>query len=47
MLSNLFKVYEWVFEPSADCGHSAKCGALELLALEKGLRVLEETDIVS
>lgn len=47
MLANLFKIHEWVFEPSANCGHAAKCGALELLALEKRLRVLEETDVVS
>lgn len=47
MLSNLFKVHEWVFESSANCGHAAKCSALELLALEKGLRVLKEADVVS
>lgn len=47
MLSNLFKVHQWVFESSAYCGHAAKCGALELLALEQGLRVLEQADVVS
>lgn len=47
MLSNLLKVHEWVFESSANRGHAAKGGALELLALKKRLRVLEETDVVS
>ena len=47
MLSNLFKVHEWIFEPSANCGHAPKSGTLELLALEKRLGVLEETDVVS
>lgn len=47
MLSNLFKVHEWVFEPSANRGHAAQCGALELLALKKGLRILEEANVVS
>ena len=47
MLTHLLEVHERVFEPPAYRSHAAKGCALELLALEKGLCVFEETDIVS
>lgn len=41
MLADLIKVQEGVFEPAADGGHPPQRRALELLALEEGLGVLE------
>lgn len=41
MLPNLFEVYEWIFKSSANGSHAPKCGALQLLALIEGLRILE------
>jgi len=47
MLSNLIEVEEGVFQSSADGGHSAQGGTLELLALEEGLRIFEKADIIA
>ena len=47
MLAHLFEIHERVFQPPAYRSHSAKCCALELLALEERLCIFEETDIVS
>lgn len=47
MLSNLIEVLEWVVESLDDSSHTAQGGSLQLLALEKRLRILDETDIVT
>lgn len=47
MLSHLVEVEEWIFQSSTDCRHSTQCCALELLALEEGLRIFEQSDIIS
>lgn len=35
MLPDLFKIYQGIFQASADRGHTAKSCPLELLALEE------------
>ncbi len=47
MLSDLVEVEERIFKSSADGGHSSQCRTLELLALEEGLRILEEPHIIA
>ncbi len=47
MLPNLIKVEERIFQSSANGGHSTQCSTLELLALEKGLRIFEKSDIIT
>ena len=47
MLTHLLEVHERIFEPPAYRSHAAQGCALELLALEEGLCIFEETDIVS
>ena len=47
MLAHLLEVYERIFQPPAYGSHAAEGCALELLALEERLRVLEETNVVS
>lgn len=47
MLSNLFQINERVFKTSANCGHATESSAFKLLALEKGLSIFDETDIVA
>lgn len=47
MLSNLFKIDERIFQPSTDSSHPPKSGALELFALEEGLSIFEEPDVVA
>lgn len=47
MLPDLLEVLEGALETAGDGGHAAEGGALELLALEERLSVLDETDIVT
>ena len=47
MLPDLVEVEEGIFQSSANGGHSTHCGTLELLALEKGLRIFEKSDIIA
>ena len=47
MLANLLEVEERVLQALTDSGHATEGGALELLALEERLTVLDETDIVA
>ena len=47
MLSNLLQIYQWIFQSPAYSSHTPKGGSLELFALEEGLCVFEEADIVS
>lgn len=47
MLSNLVEVLEGVVESFDDGSHTAQGGSLQLLALEKRLRILDETDIIT
>ena len=47
MLKDLIEVEEGVFESSANGGHSSQRCALELLALEKRLRIFEESHIIA
>lgn len=47
MLANLIKIEERVLKTLCDGSHTSKSGALELLALEERLRILEQTDVIS
>ena len=47
MLAYLIEVQERVFQSAADGSHSTKRCTLELLALEEGLCIFEETDIIA
>ena len=47
MLADLVEVGERVFETLDEGGHTTKGGSLQLLALVKRLRVLEETDVIT
>jgi hypothetical protein len=47
MLPNLIEVEEGIFQSSANGGHSTQCSTFQLLALEKGLRIFEKSDIIT
>jgi hypothetical protein len=47
MLAHLVEVQEGVFQSSADGCHSTQRCTLELLALEKGLCIFEEADVIA
>lgn len=47
MLADLIQVEKRILKTLGDGGHATKRGALELLALEEGLRILEQTDVIS
>lgn len=47
MLANLVEIQERVLEALDERGHATKRGSLELLALEKRLAILEQTDVIS
>jgi hypothetical protein len=47
MLANLLQVDKRVLEALADGGHASQSSALELLALEQRLSILQKADIVT
>lgn len=47
MLADLIQVQERILKTLADGGHASKGGALELLALEERLRILEQAYVIS
>lgn len=47
MLADLIEVKKGILQSLADGGHSTQPRALQLLALEKRLRIFEQTDIIS
>jgi hypothetical protein len=47
VLPDLFEVNEGIFQTAADGSHATETGALQLLALEQGLSIFNEADIVT
>jgi len=47
MLTDLLQVKKRVFQAFADCGHATEGRSLEVLALEEGLAILQQSDVVS
>jgi hypothetical protein len=47
MLANLVEIQKRVLQPLADSGHATKRSALQLLALEERLGILEQAHVIS
>ena len=47
MLADLLQVDERVLQTAGDGCHATECSALELLALEQRLCILDETDVIA
>ena len=47
VLTDLLQVDQGIFQTSADGGHTTQRSTLELLALEQGLRIFDQADIVA